>query len=154
YVGYSSGATGVFNYSGGTLRVDGDEIIAYDATGNATRSGGAFIQTNVQHEIDGSLYVGRNNGSTGTFSITNGTLTSNSDAFIGYGGTGTFTSSASTHTLVNPTSSLYLGRLNGGSGTYNLNANSVLTVHADEYVGYIGNGVFHQNGGENNIGGD
>ena len=64
-------------------------------------------------------------------------------ATIGQGGTGAFTQSGGT----NASSSLYLGYLAGGSGTYNLSGSGQLSASGREVVGWSGSGTFRSPAG-------
>jgi autotransporter-associated beta strand protein len=51
-------------------------------------------------------------------------------------------------------SSLYVGYISGGTGSYNLGGSaSSLTAPSSEYVGYNGTGIFTQTGGANSVAG-
>ncbi len=70
--------------------------------------------------------------------------------YVGNSGTGTFSQSGGTSTLAN---ALYLGFGSGDSGSYSLNAPSLLYVYSNsrpaEYIGYSGTGSFTQTAGTN-----
>ena len=63
----------------------------------------------------------------------------------GYSGTGTFDQSGGSLSVNGP---LYLGYGAGGSGTYILRGNAMLTTY-NQFVGYQGAGNFNQSGGTN-----
>ena len=66
---------------------------------------------------------------------------------MGYSGTGTFTQSGGTNSIID---ALYLGYNAGSSGTYNLSGSGLLSA-ASEYVGYDpgATALFQQSGGSN-----
>ena len=87
------------------------EYIGYSGTGSFTQSGGT-------NSVSGSLYLGYNSGSSGTYNLSGSGLLSAPSEYIGYSGTGSFTQSGGTNTI---SGSLVLGQNAGSTGTYNLN---------------------------------
>ena len=73
---------------------------------------------------------------------------------MGYSGAGTFTQTGGTNNIITinlQNGSLVLGSYAGGSGTYNLSGNGLLSA-SYENVGYSGTGTFTQTGGTNSVG--
>lgn len=116
YVGYAAGSSGTLTLSGAetTFVNSGYFYIGYNGTGTLRVENGASAVENGY----GYLYVGYNNGSQGTATVTGAgsSLSSSQYLYVGYGGTGTLNvedgGSVTTQTLA-------LSR-NGGSGTVNL----------------------------------
>ena len=118
------------------------EYVGESGTGNFTQSGGANTISN-----SGGLTLGCNSGSSGTYSLSGGSLYGGSET-VGGSGTGNFTQSGGTDT-----GSLTLGYNSGSSGTYSLSGSGLLSAPYQEYVGYSGAGNFTQTGGTNTISG-
>lgn len=144
YLGYDIASTGTYAMSDGTLDTIGadqngySEYIGYCGTGNFNQSGG----TNTASYI----VLGANSGSTGTYTLSSGTL---SCAYIGIGqiGSGNLNQtggslSASDHFSV--------GNLTGANGTYTLSGNGILFAYYGD-IGFQGTGIFNQTGGTNSI---
>ena len=171
YVGYSNG-NGTYDLSSGgqvsapteyigsthyySWYYEGWHFAAYPGNGTFTQSGG----TNV---VSGSLYVGRGNGSVGTYTLTSGQLSAASE-YVGFiypsnlwfsTAQGTFNQSGGTNSVAGD---LHVGRNAGGSyyaatGMYNLSGSGLLSA-ANEYIGYSnGNGSFNHSGGSNSVAG-
>jgi autotransporter-associated beta strand protein len=151
YLGYNPAGNGSYNLTGGSLGLSsttGGLYVGYNGTGNFTQSAGTTA-------VAGSLYLGTNLGSNGTFTLNGGSLGLSSTAggpYVGYNGTGTFTQSGGTVAVGSTASvgTLYLGYTPGSSGTFNL-TNAGYLAAANQYVGYGGTGSFSQSGGTNNI---
>jgi hypothetical protein len=123
-----------------------DEYIGHSGTGTFTQTGG----TNTLQGVAGSgtLFLGYNSGSIGTYNLSG---TGNLSAFrelIGLSGKGTFTQTGGTNTAAN---FLYLGGNSGSSGTYNLGGTGNLLTYLDEIIGLSGKGTFNQTGGTNTL---
>jgi uncharacterized protein with beta-barrel porin domain len=86
---------------------------------------------------------------TGTFTQTGGTSTILDNLILGYniGGSGSFNQSAGTNTVTN---TLYLGYGTLSTGTYDLSGTGSLSA-STEYIGYFGSGSFTQDGGTNTV---
>jgi hypothetical protein len=86
---------------GGSLSVDGTIILKggghFEQTGG-TLDFGAFNQINGVARFH-DLYLGRNTGSSSTYSLSAGSLTVTGTEFIGANGSGAFTQSGGTHTV-------------------------------------------------------
>ncbi len=111
--------------------------IANGGTANVTQSS----------EACNNLYLGNSGtGHSGTVQMTGGTL-SESWAYIGNSGIGTFTQSAGTNTV---SFFLYLGYYSGSSGTYNLSDSGQLSTNY-ELVGLSSTGTFTHTAGTNTV---
>ena len=162
------GAAGAYSLSGGTLAIGGGGTLIPEIVGDAGT--GTFNQTGGTHTIDsfvttGTLTVGHTSGSTGTYTLSGGSLTVGSldegygDSgygieVIGDGGNGTFIQTGGTNTI-NALSSLYyvtlldVGSASGSTGAYSLSGTGTLNVNGTESIGTLGNGTFTQSGGTN-----
>ena len=80
-----------------------------------------------------------------------GSLSERGYEYVGSSGTGTFSQSGGTNTIIEtePTG-MYVGYNAGGSGAYNLSGSGLLTTSM-QYVGYSTTGNFNQTGGTNTI---
>ena len=77
------------------------------------------MQSDGTNSIGSYLYLGTKHGSSGTYSLSGGSLSASYE-YVGSSGTGTFTQSGGTHSISNY---LYLGYSAGSSGTYCLSGN-------------------------------
>ncbi len=164
YVGYAG--TGTFNQSGGTnssaylilggnggsgtYNLSAGSLGNYDTIVGGGFSGGVgvgtFKQSGGTYGLD-MLILGSNAGSSGTYNLSNGSLSIGvGGEYIGEGGSGTFNQTGGTNTA----SSLYVDYGGAGTGTYNLSAGS-LKAGLGEYIGSGVSGTFNQNGGSNTI---
>ena len=112
--------------------------IGNSGTGSFTQSGGTST-------IATWLYLGNNSGSTGSYALEHGQLSTPTE-YVGYWGTGTFTQSGGVNTASN---ALYVAYSH--SGAYSLTGSGQLFATA-EYVGVNAgnwNGTFLQSGGTN-----
>ena len=147
-----SGATTV---DGGTLQVPGgslsspNQYVGFSGTGSLSQSGGSNALP-----YYGGLYLGYNSGAGGSYILSGSGLLSASYfayEFVGYSGTGTFTQSSGTNSL-GANAVLYLGNNAGGSGTYSLSNNGLLSANNSlENIGFHGTGTFLQAGGTNSL---
>ncbi len=119
YIGHDSGGMGEYALEGGTLSDNGDEIVGWYGSGTIIQNvGGNTVgsTTSPWH-----LYVGFQNGSTGTYELVgSGTLVVNGDTILGNnaGGSGTFLQTAgnvSTGTLTVGNAGVGLVNVSGGS---------------------------------------
>ncbi|MGA7562400.1 MAG: autotransporter domain-containing protein [Desulfobaccales bacterium] len=140
YMGYSTGSSGTYNQSGGSLSVNGSEYIGESGTGVFTQSGG----TNSTPD----LTLGDQTGASGTYTLSGtGSLAAGSE-YVGNNGSGSFTQSGGTNSV---TDTLALGYGSGSSGTYTLGPAGSLSVTSFEDIGYSGSGAFTQTGGTNTV---
>jgi autotransporter-associated beta strand protein len=140
-LGDSSNTSGSYDLSGsGLLSAQNNEYIGYGDSGSFTQWGGTHI-------VNKFLYIGYYRGSSGSYDLQCGSL-STVNEYVGYNGSGNFVQSGGTHTVQ---SSLCLGQAAGGSATYALSGSGLLSAPY-EYVGYPGSGSFLQTGGTNSAG--
>ena len=116
-----------------------DEYIGYSGTGAFTQTGGTHVVTGAQRDSFG-LVLGHNEGSSGTYELSGGSLHVEYDEFIGYYGSGAFTQTGGTHTVGRD---LYVGYQGGGS--YTLTGGILSAVN--QYIGQ--SGTFTHSGGTN-----
>ena len=143
------------------------ETVGYSGTGVFYQSGGT-------HAISGgSLCLGYNTGSSGSYTLTSSGYVSSPNECVGYSGVGTFIQTGGVNTISG--TNLYVGY--NGSGTYGLSGTGVLTtnmlylgyasgsgsigmaggslaVSNSVYVGYSGSGTFTQSDGTVTFGGN
>jgi hypothetical protein len=156
YVGHSSTGSGTYDLSGGALSAY-REYIGYDGTGTFIQTGGTnTLLYDAGLLYSGYLYLGRNSGSSGTYDLSGTGALSAYREYIGYDGTGAFTQSGGTNTVLYDASiynsgNLYLGYNPGSSvSTYDLSGGALSAYR--EYIGYSnGDGTFTQSGGTNTI---
>jgi autotransporter-associated beta strand protein len=145
YVGRRNG-TGTLNQTAGTISVikefgvgtrDDNKI----GTGTYNLSGGLLTASN-------NIFIGKEQGASGTMTMTGGTLGTSESLRIGHNqATGVLTQSGGT---VNVQNEVYIGNENSGSsvGTYTLSGTGVLNVGNEVIVGRDnGTGTFNLNGG-------
>lgn len=91
-------------------------------------------------------------GSTATYTLSKGTLSSGPAviAAIGGAGHGVFNQTGGSVTVGG---ALAIAIASSGGGMYNLSGTGALTVNGPELVGELGTGVFNQNGGTHYVGG-
>ncbi len=119
-----------------------------------TNGRGALTQANGSVTISSGLdlVVGWGAGSTGTYTLSGGSLTAPQSEFIGSSGTGTFNHSGGTNTiLAGAIGYLNVGTSSGAMGNYNLSGTGQLISNKSEYIGDAGAGNFVQTGGSNTI---
>ena len=147
-LGYGANSTGTYTLSGnGALVANQSEYVGILGTGTFNQSAG----TNTIATATGFFDIGEAAGSTGTYNLSGtGTLTVNTNEYVGDIGTGVFNQTGGTHTL-NSGTNMYLGyNAAGAGGTYYLSGDGNLTGNgANEYVGYKVQGDFNQSGGNN-----
>jgi hypothetical protein len=177
-LGDNSGFSGIYSLGGsGMLTAGGNEYLGYYGSGTFNQSGGSntvsvsvyFGQESKSSgayslsgtgsmSVGGSLYLGANMGSTGSCSISGGSLKVGGDENIGDsrnspslppGGTGNFNQSGGSNQVAG---SLNLGSFSHDNGTFSLSGSGALSVAGSEYIGNSGAGTFTQSGGTNNIG--
>jgi hypothetical protein len=122
-VGFTPGGVGTYNLSAGTLSTGdttgfGDQYVGHGGTGYFNQSGGT-------NTIRASLFLGRNAGSTGVYTLTGGALAADVSEYVGYIGSGSFTQSAGTNST---SASLYVGYNSGSSGTYTLTGGAAVVA--------------------------
>ncbi len=156
-LGSGAGSSGTYTLSGGTLSVnanDGEvgELIGDFGIGNFTQTGGANSITN------SGLTLATQVGSSGTYTLSGGTLSAGFEEIGLWGGPGTFTQTGGANTL-----NYFYSYYEGGyyyvgnylilgvvsSGAYTLSDGALSAAY--EYVGEWGMGVFAQSGGTNSL---
>ncbi len=111
---------------------------------------GAFInnggtaQITESGEVASGLYLGNTSGTSGYVDMSSGSLSSTNE-FIGARGSGNFSQSGGTNSII----TLTLGSSSGSSGNYNLSGGDLSATF--EYVGRNGAGKLSQSGGINTI---
>jgi hypothetical protein len=143
-VGNNPGTSGTYNLNGGWLSVGsggaGMLDVGYYGTGTFTQSAGTIA-------ISGTAYVGHVLGSSGTYSLSGGSLSvlAGGALAVGWAGGGSFSQSGGT----SAPATLLLGYNLGGSGTYSLYAG--LLSPQSLQIGCAGTGSFTQYGGTNTV---
>jgi hypothetical protein len=147
YVGYNATATGSYTLSGSaTLSTTGSEFIGGLGVGSFNQTGGTHMLTSGNNSF---LYLGSAPGSTGTYTLSGGSLTIEGYEYLGYNGVGVFNQSGGTNSITGGRQ-LYLGYNAGSTGTYNLSGTGSLSCSSNEYIGdSFGAGIFNQSGGTN-----
>ena len=144
YVGSQVGGVGLYRLSGtATLNVVGQEVVGNAGTGSVVQTGG----TNAVTSGSGQLVLGNYAGSTGSYSLVAGSLSTTGGEQVGLAGVGAFNQSGGTNAVGG---SLQVG-VNAVAGTYNLAAGA-LTVAVGESVASTAGSTFHQTGGTNTAG--
>ena len=98
FLGYNSGSTGVYTFSGGFLMVGQAEVIGNNGVGTFNQSGGTQTVTD-------NIFLGPNAGSSGTLTLTGGVMSVGKSLLVG-------------GTAVGP----------GGMGVLNISGNAVLNI--------------------------
>jgi hypothetical protein len=140
YVGHLAGSDGSVTLSGsGSLNASG-EVIGFYGRGEFVQSGG------VNTTGTGGLVLGLYAGSTGSYELSGTGVLNTSVEHVGLLGSGSFKQSGGTHTVT----TLYMGYLAGGQGSYTLSGGTL-------NVNRIGNGpgtsTFTLDGGQLNLAG-
>jgi len=131
----------------GTLRIQGGaqlDLMGQLVVGQSNGGVGLVDQTGGFVTIQGSerVYLGYDAGATGTWNISEGSLTVGGHLAIGENGTGILNQTGGVVSANN----LRLG-YHDGTGTYTMGGASTLTVNDDAYIGDNGTGTFTQSGG-------
>lgn len=168
-IGRESDSSGTYYLSGAAfLSVGGSEIVGDQGPGSFNQSGGTnsssaeyigydggignFVQSGGENHLNGHLFLGYSSTSTGTYTLTGGSLVFDNigSEVVGYDGAGHFVQTGGTNTnIVSLTQGLIVAFDSGSVGTYELSGNGSLKT-ALEYVGYTGGiGYFTQSGGTN-----
>lgn len=100
---------------------------------------GSFEQASGTHTVAGTLYLGYGPAGNGSYTLKNGTFSSD-HAYVGRAGTGSVVQSNGSFT----TGTLSLGQLSGSSGTYTLNGGTLTVNYINPGEGSSG---FYWNGG-------
>ena len=146
YIGRRNG-TGTLNQTAGTISVNrefgvGSRDDNKIGTGTYNLSGTGAIT------VANNIFIGKEQGSSGTMTMTGGTMTGNDKLIIGHNqATGSLTHSAG---AVNVQNEVYIGNENNASsvGTYTLSGSAELNVGNEVQIGRDnGTGTFNLNGG-------
>jgi hypothetical protein len=144
--GGTGAATNTLSIADNDLTTTAAENIGLNGSGTVDQSGGV-------NTTNGSLKLGINAGSNGTYNLSGtGTITGNGNFYVGgISGNGDVNQTGGSVSLTNAAIgvNLILGELNG-SGTYNLSGGS-LTTSAEDVGPQSGSGTFIQTGGTNTI---
>ena len=126
--------------TGGVLEAT-NSYVGYSGTGNFDQNGGT-------HKA-GSLTLGENGSSTGSYNLLDGTLNTRY-SYVGDAGTGIFNQNGGTHSVSNE---LQVGSQDDSEGEYNLSGgvldSSLKTTNT--LVGNAGTGIFNQDGGTHSV---
>jgi hypothetical protein len=147
-LGNSNTASGSYALSGGSLVAGQTQYIGYSGTGDFNQSGGSNSLT-----ANTNLYIGFMAGSTGSYTLSAGTLGDNSGfEYIGYHGVGSFNQTGGTNSLTGG-AGLIMGTYAGPSGTYTLSGGTLSAGSSStETVGEgQGSAIFNQTGGINSL---
>ncbi len=142
YLGYNMGSSGTYTLSGSGVLSAPSETVGNSGTGTFAQTGGT---NTVGSSGNGSLSLGSNMGSSGTYTLSgSGVLTAPSEN-VGGAGTGALIQTGGTNSVgANGNGFLSLG----SSGTYTLSGSGALSAYA-ENVGNSSTGTFTQSGGTN-----
>ena len=154
-IGSNLGASGTYNLNGGNLSIGtGAPLSAGVLVVGQGATGALFNQTagsNALNGVGSAVYIAYNAGSSGTYLLKGGTLSTDS-LYVGVFGTGSMTQSGGTNTITNNSfsSGLYVGY--GGQGAYTLNSNnSASSLSAtNETIGVSAQGTVNQRGNSTN----
>ena len=136
-VGYNAGGSGTYSLTAGSLAAGYNVNVGYAGYGSFMQSGGT-------HAVQGTLTVGVDSGSFGTYNLS---------------GTGDSPADRAHRPVWNR--QLYAvgrnqygehraaRRICSGSGSYSLSGSGVVSVTLEEDIGYSGSGSFVQTGGTN-----
>ena len=137
-------------YAGASYNVaNGDTYTSvydgYSGTGTITHSAGTLTIP-----MSGSLYVGYNSGSNGSYSLSGTGNLSTGTTYVGNSGTGTFNQSGGSFTANSGTAnvaSLNVAYNSGSNGTYSLSGATSTLFANGITIGSSGAGTFSQSGG-------
>ena len=135
-LGISAGGSGAYTLDGGSLSVDGNEYMG--------DSGTRHLHPDRWHQQRlVPLLWAAPAGASGTYNLSGDSsiLAVSGGVYIGDAGSGSFTQSGGTNTVVRRRRILSLGTSDTGSGTYNLSGGSLAA--GNEYIGDSGSGSFH-----------
>lgn len=143
--GLNPSSVAALTVDGGTLTLDGGGSVRFTSArigdagnGSATQRSGAFATTN-------ALNIGFGTGSTGTYTMTGGSLTA-SMIFVGRSGSGNFVQSGGSVTT-NTSFGLNLGSNGLSSGNYTLGGAGTISTAATTINAIGGDSSFVESGG-------
>ncbi|HEV2972302.1 MAG TPA: hypothetical protein VGY55_20170 [Pirellulales bacterium] len=154
----SASVTTTVNQSAGTLTVNNLLVVGLVSGGGPgiyNQSGGSVNNGALVNNVaSGGLWVGQDSISSGTYSLSGGTLNASiygNDSYVGVYGNGILTqtgnSVANFQSSAADGSELFIGYQAGSIGTYNLANTATLHAYHQEEIGYLGTGTFTQTGG-------
>jgi hypothetical protein len=123
----------------GTLSVAGSTFVDFGAT---------FTQNGGLDSVGSSLLVSSQPGSSGSYSLSGGTLASGFGEFVGDAGTASFTQTGG----ANSAAILEIAFVAGSSASYSLATGASLSIANTEGIGYSGSASFVQSGGASTAG--
>jgi hypothetical protein len=144
-VGDNTGSIGTYKLGGtALLSVKRNEIVGNSGTGSFEQTGGTNSAT--------KLYLGFNAGSSGSYTLSAGSLSTSGEQWVGYQGTGTFIQEGGSNSLTSSICCgiLRIGSKSGTNGSYTLHAGSLSAYDVyvgDDYMAHTGTGTFTQSGG-------
>ncbi|MCO6045456.1 family 43 glycosylhydrolase [Aeoliella sp. ICT_H6.2] len=134
----SANANGVYNLSGGTVDANTNVFVGGRGTGTVNQSGGTF-------DASGFVAIGRYSGSTGSWTISDGTLNqANADNWLLVGEEGEGTLTVDGYGLVNAVGATQVGYQSSGAGVINLRGG---TFRARSITRGAGTATVNFNGG-------
>lgn len=134
----------IVNY-GDTVTISNGDTVAQDYEVIGDQSNGTLNQTGGTNTVEGMVSVGHNTPSTGTYNLSGGELSAQTE-YLGFAGTGTFNQSGGTNTV---DSGVTLGYY--GTGVYNLTGGGLSAGYLK--IGLDGTGTFNHSGGINTLSG-
>jgi len=144
--------TMTLNQSGGSLTVANGADTANEIVGN--NGTGSFIQSGGTNTVGGTLTLGSNSGSSGSYTLSGtGSLTATNET-IGFFGAGAVTQSGSSTNTVGST--LTIGSQSGANGSYTLSGGNLSVgsqIVGGSGVGGQASGTLTINGGTLSVGG-
>jgi fibronectin-binding autotransporter adhesin len=151
-LGYNAGASGTYILSGAGLLGASAEVIGYSGSGNFNQSGGTNTVYPTGAFPNAAFSLGENAGSTGTYTLSGGSLAIGSnfgapfgDENIGVAGVGVFNQTGGSNTINGQIGILRIG----ASGTYLLSGTGLLDVPGSEQID--SGGFINQSGGTNEL---
>lgn len=147
-----TGGSGIINLDEGLLEVGGPSLALRDFNIGVSGSGN-YVQSGGVHTVNRYLVLGKNAGSSGTYTLNGGTL----DVFQIKDdlGAGTFNLDGGVLNLTGwwfDVDAFNIGGAAGSNGSFALNSGQVLNA-GNEYIGGMGTGAFTQNGGSHAVSG-
>lgn len=134
YMGQAVASTGTYPLSAGALTISDNEYVGFAGNGSIIQSGG----TNTVLSSTGSINIGDEAGSNGSFTLSGGTLSAGTE-YVGFSGNGSFTQSGG----VNNTNALVIANAAPGNFTQ---TGGTLTV-AGQITTVTPNGTLTLSGG-------
>jgi hypothetical protein len=144
-IGNGAGAMGAYILSGSGSLSAPNEFVGDVGVGIVDQSGGA---NSITPSGGGVLSIGVNAGSTGTYTLSSGSVSTEYEQ-VGEAGAGTMNQSGGSNTI---SAEIAIGVGAESTGTYILSGTGILNCQgANEIISQIGDGTLTQNGGVNDI---